>query len=514
MLRSVLTQMMVAVALPALASPQFTPVNVPEHIYSGGWEHFVGGGLAVIDCNGDGFSDLFAAGGGTESMLLINKSETGSVIRLKDGTPDTLRQLSVTGAYPLDIDSDGRLDLVLLRAGENILMRGLPNCGFETFTSLGFSSPRRWTTAFSATWEQGHSLPTMAFGNYVDRLDPKGPFRACDVNALYRSQGPEYDAPVILEPGHCALSMLFSDWGRHGRTDLRISNDRHYYVDSGQEQMWAMESVPRNLSKADGWKTHKLWGMGIASRDVTGDGRPDVFLSSMGDQRLQILSDPNYPQFKDAPYDWGTTAHRPYIGGDGRPSTGWHIAFGDVQNDGLDDVFITKGNVDQMPDSAMDDPNNLLLQRPDGRFSETGAIAGLASLKRGRGGALVDLNNDGLLDVAVVNRRAAMEIWQNTTTNSGHWLALSLSQPAPNIGAVGSWVEVSANDKSLVRERTIGGGHAGGISGPEHFGLGAAETARARVTWPDGVVSDWVDLAINTRFQLVRDGSKVSPVPY
>lgn len=515
MARADLSGILLALAsLPALADPLFQPVSMPAHQYLGGWEHYVGGGLAVFDCNGDSLPDLFAAGGSAAATLLRNVSTPGGPIRFKAATPDTLRLTGTTGAYPLDIDSDGTLDLVILRAGENKLMRGTGDCDFSEFTDLGIPPSHQWTTAFSATWEPGQSLPTLAFGNYVDRTDPKGPFRSCDENILYRPVDSGYGDAQPLVPGHCALSMLFSDWGRQGRADLRVSNDRHYYVDIGQEQMWAMEPAPRLLTEADGWRTHRLWGMGIASRDLTGDGLSEVFLSSMGDQRLQTLTSPARPEFADMPFATGTTAHRPYTGGDGRPSTGWHIAFGDVQNDGLDDVFITKGNVEQMPDSAMDDPNNLLVQGPDGTFVEMGSRSGLASLHRGRGGALADLNGDGLLDVAVVNRRADLEVWQNVTVGAGNRIALSLLQPAPNVNAVGAWIEVDANGRVQPREITVGGGHAGGIAGPEHFGLGGSETVKVRVIWADGTVSGWMELPANARYRLLRQDTGFTAVHY
>jgi len=369
-------------ATPALAGPRFQPVEMPAHSYTGGWEHFVGGGIASFDCDGDRLPDLYAAGGSSPAILLRNRTTPGGLLVFEDATPEALHLTGVTGAYPLDIDSDGHLDLVVLRVGTSLLLRGGADCSFTPFQDLGFISGDHWTTAFSATWEVGQSLPTLAFGNYVDRSDPKGPFRACDDNLLYRPGSSEYAQPLILTPGYCPLSMLFSDWGRHGRADLRVSNDRHYYVDQGQEQLWAMEQPPRLYSTADGWQDHQLWGMGIAMRDLDRDGRQEVMLSSMGDQRLQyLIPDSGGPRYEDAPFDLGTTAQRPYLGGDGRPSTGWHVAFGDVQNDGRDDIFIAKGNVEQMPDSAMDDPNNLLVQTADGHFSETGAEAGIASLR-------------------------------------------------------------------------------------------------------------------------------------
>lgn len=484
-----------------------------EHRYTGGWEHFVGGGLAAFDCDGDDFPELYAAGGTSEAVLLRNRTPApGAPLDFASDTPEALRLTGVTGAYPLDIDGDGPLDLVVLRVGGNRVLRGAPGCRFSDVTEAwGIAPGTGWTTAFSATWEAGQTRPTLAFGNYVDREHPEGPFGTCDGNLLIRPSGNRYAAPLPLEPGFCALSMLFSDWGRQGQADLRVSNDRHYYVKGGAEQMWAMEPIPRLYGPEDGWQTFRLWGMGIASRDITGDGLPEVYLSSMGDQRLQTLAaDATGPVYRDAPYDLGTTAHRPYLGDDGRPSTGWHVAFGDVQNDGRDDIFVAKGNVDQMPSNAIHDPNNLLIQGPDGTFSEAGAEAGIASLARSRGAALVDLNRDGRLDLAVVNRRAPLEIYGNRTDGTGHWLAIALACDAPNTRAVGAWIEVEAGGRVQAREVTVGGGHAGGTAGAEHFGLGDAEKARVRVIWPHGAASDWAEIDVNRAVTLAPDGPRLA----
>ncbi|MCT8161782.1 CRTAC1 family protein [Pseudoruegeria sp. SHC-113] len=497
--------------LTVTAEPRFSPVPLPEHIYSGGWEHFVGGGVAVFDCNGDDLPEAFLAGGSAPAMLLKNTTKGhGAAIRFEKATPKSLALEGVTGAYPLDIDGDGTLDLAVLRVGENRLMRGLGNCRFEPMgKAFGFESdPEGWTTAFSATWEEGATLPTLAFGNYVDRADPKGPFGTCAPGALYRQDGAGYGTPLPLAPAYCPLSMLFSDWSRTGRQDLRVSNDRHYYVKGGQEQLWAMEPTPRLYTEEDGWKPYALWGMGIATRDMTGDGRQEVYLTSMGDQKFQALAEgAQGPVYEDAHFDSGTTAHRPYVGDDGRPSTGWHVAFGDVQNDGRDDIFVAKGNVEQMPGAAMEDPNNLLVQQADGRFTEHGATAGIATVERSRGAALVDLNLDGLLDLIVVNRRAAAEAYQNTSDAPGNWAMVALRHPAPNTRAVGAFAEIRAGGRTHLREITVGGGHAGGDAVPLHIGLGMATQADLRVIWPDGAVSDWVDLPVNALTRVTRNGA-------
>ncbi len=478
----------------ALAGPAFqdrAPGLPVEHVYAGGWEHFVGGGVAVFDCNGDALPEIFAAGGETPAQLFLNRSAPGGALRFALGAFPAIT--GAAGAYPLDIDGDGHLDLAVLRVGANMLLRGGPDCRFEDAgAQWGFETAERWTTAFSATWEPGRDWPTLAFGNYVDRENPDGPFEACDVNLIYRPGAAGFALPERLAPGYCALSMLFSDVFRRGRADLRISNDRHYYVRGGAEQMWRPDTG-RFLTERDGWARVSIWGMGIASRDVDGDLLPDVMLTSMGDQLLQYQ---RRRSFETAPFAVGATAHRPHVGDDGRPSTGWHAEFGDVDNDGLADIFIAKGNVDQMPGNAMRDPNNLLIGLPGGRFAERAAEAGVATTERARGAALADLNADGRLDLVVVNRRAPMELWQNVTV-AGNWAAVELRQPGPNNRAVGAWVELRAGGRIWTQERTVGGGHAGGSALPLHFGLGAAETAELRVIWPDGAASGWMPARIN-----------------
>lgn len=462
MIRPTLSAAIVATNLATIAAPlaadplvRFTDRSdvLPAHSYTGGWEHFVGGGVAVLDCNADGLPDLFAAGGDTPAQLMVNRSTRGGTLSFTAGPLPEIT--GVTGAYPLDIDSDGHLDLAVLRVGANMLLRGGPDCTFEdASTDWGFGGSDRWTTAFAATWEAGADRPTLFEGNYVNRDIKDGPFEACDANALHRPQAGGGWTRTPLEPGFCALSALISK-GVHPHPMLRISNDRHYYVKGGYEQLYDL-TENRFLGDEDGWRRVSLWGMGIAERDIDGDAVPDVMLTSMGDQLLQFgTPDGGYT---DAPYDIGTYAHRPHLGDDGRASTGWHPAWGDLDNDARADLFIAKGNVEQMPGNAARDPNNLLWQREDGRFTEISVEAGVASMAKSRGAGLVDLNGDGRLDLVVVNRGGPMELYENTTEGAGQYLTVTLKQPAPNLRAVGSTVEILTNRGLQVQEVTIGGG--------------------------------------------------------
>jgi hypothetical protein len=442
--------------------------------------------------------------------------------RLSDPATDVT---AVIGAYPIDIDGDGQVDLVVLRKGETVLLRGLGACRFERANERwSFDGGNALTTAFSATWEGAAGLPTLALGRYL-RLDASGATTLdCADNALVRPNAAAtgFGPSMALTPGYCALSMLFSDWDRSGRRDLRVSNDRNYYDPAnGEEQLWhvATGEAPRLYTDADGWVRVQVEGMGIASYDVTGDGYPDVFLTSQTDSRLQTLtSGPSQPTYRDIGSKRGVNVAQPFTGGDVLPSTAWHPEFQDVNNDGFIDLFISKGNVDAQPDFAMKDPNNLLLGQLDGTFKESADVAGILNFERGRGAALADFNLDGMLDLVEVNYAATVRIWRNVGSGDtahpapmGNWLALQLDQPGPNRDAVGAWIEVQVGDLTMRRELTVGGGHISGKLGWTHFGLGPTGEAQVRVQWPDGETGPWMKVTADQFVVIERGATGATP---
>ncbi|MCB1427789.1 MAG: VCBS repeat-containing protein [Nitratireductor sp.] len=474
-----------------------------SHAYRGPWEFFVGGGAAVFDCNGDRKPDLFIAGGTEPAALYVNKSEVGGALSFEARALDVAEKdlKSVTGAYPLDIDNDGFMDLAVLRVGSNMLLKGGPDCSFANANrNFSLDGGRAWTTAFAATFEEGQQFPTLAFGNYVDRSAPGSPWGTCHDNELFRpmpGNGPDYSEKTTLSPGYCTLSILFTDWNKSGIPALRMTNDRQYYR-GGDEQLWRIDPdrPPRLYSGSDGWRKVSIWGMGIAEADLNADGYPEYALTSMGDTKLQTLdedAEDGRPVYRDIAYERGATAHRAYTGEALKPSTGWHAEFDDFNNDGRLDLFIAKGNVEQMPEFASFDPDNLLLGGFDGKFAEAGDLAGIALPTKGRGAAIADFNLDGMLDLLVVNREQNVSLFRNLgskadwgTRPSGNWLEIELRQNGANRNAVGASISVKTGNTTRMRKIQVGGGHASGKAGFVHVGLGVSERAEIRIRWPDG----------------------------
>ena len=503
--------------LPVEAVPYFmkeTRDSGIDHTYKGGFRYQTGGGVAAFDCNGDELPEIYLAGGSEPAALYQNISQAGGFLKFKKLENSKVNKKSVNGAYPIDIDGDGNIDLAVLRHGENILFRGLGDCQFERANEKwNFDGRDHWSSAFSAVWEKGQDWPTLAIGNYIyQERDPDG-WDGCLDNTLHRPNGKQFANPILLKPGHCALSILFSDWNRDGVPDLRVSNDREFYRE-GEEQLWLLEpgKPPYLYTRDDGWKKLEVYGMGIASHDLTGDGYPEYYLTNMVEGKLQVLAkDSGGPEYENAEDLYGVRADYPFVGGDPMPSTSWHAEFQDVNNDGLMDLFIAKGNVDIMPEFAAADPNNLLIGQADGSFVESAEEANMISFERGRGAVLIDLNLDGILDLVVANLKAPTEIWRNVgkgtaqkTEVHGNWIGLKLHQPGGNRNAIGSWVQVRTGKKIQRREITIGGGHAGGQLGWIHFGLGENKSAEVRVQWPDGKWGKWISVPANSWNQVDR----------
>ena len=207
-----------------------------DHRYDGDFQYFVGGGVAAFDCDDDGRSELFLAGGSAPAALYHNDSPTGGALRFTRLPSPVTDLVAVTGAYPLDIDSDGHTDLAVLRVGEDEILprtRWLPVRAGRRVRSAS-TTRTRGPSPSARRGRDRTSCPRWRSAGY---LAPD--HQTCADSRLVRpaAAGGGYAPAVALAPGYCTLSMLFSDWSRSGRRDLRMTNDRQYYRD-GTDQLW------------------------------------------------------------------------------------------------------------------------------------------------------------------------------------------------------------------------------------------------------------------------------------
>src|SRR5690554_3133099 len=156
-----------------------------DSVFQGEWEYMVGGEVAVFDCDADGLPDMVLAGGTNDAKFYRNVSAVGGDLMF-EAQQSGLEHDAVSGAYPLDIDSDGIMDIVLIRVGENLLMRGEGDCQFSIANAeWGFDGGDAWSSAFAAIWEEGAEWPTIAIGNYIDRNESMFPWGSCVDNWLH-----------------------------------------------------------------------------------------------------------------------------------------------------------------------------------------------------------------------------------------------------------------------------------------------------------------------------------------
>ena len=158
-----------AAALPAPRFAEDTASSGLAFTYDGPFVYAVGGGVAVFDCDDDGRPDIYLAGGEGPAAIFRNTSATGAGITFERVADPAAELEAVNGAYAVDVDNDGIVDLITLRYGENVALRGLGGCRFERANEAWhLDGGDELTEAFSATWERGATWPTLAFGNYAD----------------------------------------------------------------------------------------------------------------------------------------------------------------------------------------------------------------------------------------------------------------------------------------------------------------------------------------------------------
>ena len=244
-------------------------------------------------------------------------------------------------------------------------------------------------------------------------------------------------------------------------------------------------------------------GMGAAVGDINNNGHPDWFVTAI------------YHEIPDFPV--GSTGNRLYVndgGGNFSDLTeeagvrdgewGWGTCMADFNNNGHLDIFMVNGWSDLSPDFSPE-PARMFVNRGDGTFDEKAVELGVGDTGEGRGIVCTDYDRDGDIDIFIQNNQGIGRVYRNNAASHGNWLGIRLRGAGNNTAAVGAVVKVAADNLVQTRQMVIPN-HYLSTSPPElHFGLGEHESIHSvQVTWPDGTQSEYGGLDINQWIELVQ----------
>ncbi|GAB4138870.1 MAG: CRTAC1 family protein [Thermogutta sp.] len=465
-----------------------------------------GAGACVFDYNNDGWLDIYFPNGAWTPGVSDNR---GRHLRGKlrnalyrnngDGTfTDVTDEAGVGdpsfsfGASAADIDNDGDLDLYVLNYGPNVLYR---NNGDGTFTDIsrgsGLDDPH-WS--LSAPWfdYNGDGYLDVYVCNYLEydlgafsayyRADNfPGPLSyKGQPDFLYRNNGDGAFTDVTRETGLFnpegrGMSATAVDLDNDGLLDIFVTNDamaNDFFRNQG-DGTFLNEALPLGLAFGEGGQGVSSMGPDFA--DVNRDNLLDVFIPDM-DYGCLMLNKREY--FEDVT----ARANVAQVCGQ---YTGWGSVLFDYDNDGLVDIFVANGNAHhEFPEEDV-----LLRNNGDGTFTDVAKSSGDYFSEKwvGRGVACGDLDNDGDLDLIVVNLNSEAKILRNDGGNRNHWLMVRPRLASLKRDAVGARVTITAGGRTQFRDAVPVRGYLSQMDPRVHFGLGTVSIVeRVEIRWPNG----------------------------
>jgi hypothetical protein len=516
---------------------------------------FSGGGVAACDLDLDGWCELYftqgcdwppAASRTNHLDRLMRQTGTGRFIEVTSAARITEPGFS-QGLATGDYDNDGFPDLYIANIGGNRLFRNLGDGTFEDATSCQPSDPERWTTSVAVADLNGDTWPDIYAANYLEGPDlferlcqhKDGIARMCapfdfpgsqDQFLLNQGDGTFRDATSeagFVVPHGKGLGVLVADFEQRGRLEVFVANDlvpNFYFSNQTAERGAAPHFAERGLLNGVAFNAagQAQGCMGIAADDLNGDQRLDLLVTNFYMEPNVLYLQESAGGFRDATQASGLVGPSLTVLGFGTQSV-------DADLDGRRDLLVTNGHVDDH--RAYGQPYGMPAQVfrgfGDGRFAELpAATVGpfFGEQRLGRGMARLDWNRDGREDVAISHLESPAALLTNTSTNTGHALALHLRGVNGDRDAIGARVSVTTPAGRQTRQITAGDGYQANNQRQLVFGLGTArEAATIEIDWPSGhrqtfhqVAAGREWLAVETRAELLTygppfDASEVTP---
>ncbi len=491
----------------------------------------MGGGVALLDFDNDGRLDVFFTNGAkiTDPMPREagpDKSDPAYWNRLYrqrgDGTfEDVTEKAGVSGreqnqygmgAAVADYDNDGFADLYVTNYGTNTLYRNNGNGTFADVTARAGVGAGGWSTSAGFVDYDNDGHLDLFVARYVEWSfqhnrycgEKKPGYRAyCHpdnfepiANILFRNNGDGTFSDVSAKAGIASapgkgLGVAFADVDDDGWIDVYVANDSvpcFLFRNSGKGT-FTEDGLLAGVAVNEDGKTFA--GMGVDFSDYDNDGRPDVFVTDLSNERYRLFRHNADGSFRDATNASG-------IGGATLPYSGWSTRFVDYDNDGWKDIFVAQGHV--MDTIEKTSPNlrylqpPLLLRNESGRFVRVLAGDIFSQDFAGRGAAFGDLDNDGDVDVVVSNVGQKAVVLRNEGGNRQHWLGIRLEgsafAKASARDGIGSRVKVSSGSgRTQYFTVTTAAGYLSASDKRLTVGLGAdAIATRVEIRWPSGAI--------------------------
>jgi len=399
-----------------------------------------------------------------------------------------LESMAGGGAF-FDYDGDGFLDLFLVNGGAVEEMpeqvdRLYRNTSQDSSADALFTDVTQEAGVGRSGWGMG-----CAIGDYDNDGDVDLYATYWGPNVLYRNDraGGFVDISEMTGIAHHkqpSLGIVFGDFDDDADQDLYVANDSMPNLLYRNDGNWNLEEVGTRAGVAYSEDGRAQAGMGIASGDYDNDGDLDLFVTNFSDDANTLYQNQGDAIFFDATAAAG-------LEGEVRPYLGWSTAFFDGDNDGWLDLFVANGHI--YPQVDLQGANigyaqrNLYYRNIGGRFLSSAASVGLGLVKVSRGAAFGDYDNDGDVDILVINLNDTPTLLENRGGNRNNWLGLELVGAASNRDALGTRVRLVVGEQMQTREVHRGYGYQSQHDIRLLFGLGSQERVeRVEIRWPSG----------------------------
>ncbi len=493
----------------------------------------MGGGVALLDYDGDGRQDLYFVDSGEVPERSDAQAAGGNKLYRNLGDwkfEDVTERAGVAGrgymmgAVAGDYDRDGDVDLYVTAYGSNLLLQNQGDGTFRDVTAAAGCDDRRWSSGAAFVDYDSDGQLDLFVQNYLDfRVEEHRPYSMNGVDSysppdlfdpvacsLWRNRGDGTFEDVSARTGIAehlgkGLGLLVSDLDRDGVSEIYCANDStaNFLFRLGAEGRF--EEIGLASGAGYGADGREEAGMGVDCGDLDGDGSLELVVTN-------FFKEPNSIYRNDGGLNFTEISERTGTASAARKTLGFGVRLVDLDHDGVLDLVVNNGhvydNAGQVdPPATWAQPPLLFRGQGKARFEDVLAKqpAEFRRARVGRGLACGDLDDDGDQDLVLMALNGPAEVFENVGGERGAWLSVRCVGTRRDSTAIGARVEVLAGDFARSAQVRSGGSYLGQSELRVHFGLGARERVDlVRVHWPGGGVDEARDVAARQHLVVVE----------